>query len=155
MDTAQHLDLILPSKGWRCVGSLDNGRFNNLYGQDNAWAVATAQRISEKGYDAYIAMAGLAGPGSRTQENAAWMRSNWIDVDTRESKPAEKYATRKEAVVELHKFCALIGLPLPFVSSSGYGLHIWWVYDQDVPSDQWKITACPASAPMRQIEGIG
>jgi len=75
----------------------------------------------------------------RTQQLAIAARSLWIDLDCGEAK-AEKglgYATQKEAAQEVVKFCRLAKLPAPIMVNSGYGLHCYWPFVEDVPARQW------------------
>ena len=70
------------------------------------------------------------GPGGmRKADNAAYVRSQWIDIDVGEGKP---YATRKDAVSALGAACKTLGIPAPLIVKSGTGLHCYWPFDRDV-----------------------
>lgn len=138
MDTKDFLDTVLPAQGRKCIGLLSNKVFTNYFGNSTEWAVEAATRISNKSQDGYFALSGYGADNKRTQDNVVAVRSFWLDIDTQESKPKEKYATRKVALVEVEKFRQALGLSKPFVVSSGYGLHIYWPCEQDMAGATWK-----------------
>lgn len=138
MDTLEFFNTVLPHTGQRCTGTLTGTIFRNFFGADNLWAVDAATRISATGKNAYIALGGFGPAGSRKQDNVVALRCSWLDIDTREGKPKETYANRKEALIELTAFCEEVGMPPPLVVSSGYGLHIYWTYTHDVTRQKWK-----------------
>jgi hypothetical protein len=138
MDALEFFNTVLPEKGRRCVGMLDGKMFRNFFGPSNEWADTAATRLDSKNINTYIALSGFGPENSRTQENVVAVRCSWLDIDTRESKPKETYANRKEALVELLAFCEATSMPKPLVVSSGYGLHVYWPYTRDVTRQQWK-----------------
>lgn len=141
MDTKQFLDEVLPVSGYRCVGVLQDGQFTNYFGASNEWAADAAVRIDARDCEAYFGCASFKTRSSRKAENVEAARAFWIDIDTQEGKPKEKYATRKEALKELLAFCSDLGLASPLVVSSGYGLHAYWRCDADITPEAWKATA--------------
>lgn len=141
LDTKAFLDAVLPDEGRRCIGALRGGVFQNIFQADNAAAEAMALKVDAAGKDAYIALAGFGEDKKRTQANVVALRTLWLDIDTQENKPKETYADRKEAVAALTGFCKEIGLPTPWVVSSGYGLHVYFPFDQDVTPDQWGVVS--------------
>lgn len=138
MDTLEFLNTVLPNEGRRCVGMLDGKVFRNFFGGSNEWATEAVKRIDGKNINSYIALGGFGEERSRKQDNVVSLRCSWLDIDTRESKPNETYANRKEAYIELLAFCKEVSLPTPLVISSGYGLHVYWVYTHDVSRQKWK-----------------
>ena len=120
---------------------LAKGEFQNIFGPDNAWAAKAAAAVDARKVDAYYAMSGFGALKKRTQANVLWVRSFWVDLDTQEGKPKARYADRKEALTALMTTVATMGLPKPYVVSSGYGLHAYWPCDADIPAAQWTETA--------------
>ena len=141
MDIIQFLDTVLPSQGARCLGVIQRGMFSNSFGGTNEWAANGVKRMTALGVDVYFGCSSFGADKRRTQDNVAFVRSFWIDIDTQESKPKETYANRKVAVTELTRFCEEIGLPQPMLVSSGYGLHCYWPCQEDMDSATWKETA--------------
>lgn len=143
MDAKAFLDIVLPTQGRRCVGELNlqTKQFNNHKGADNAWAAKAAARVSEKGMEAYFGCASYRDGKGRTKDDVAWVRAFWVDIDTQENKPDEKYTSRQEARNALAGFSDKLSLERPLVVSSGYGIHGYWVLDEDITPGEWTRTA--------------
>ena len=113
--------------------------------------------IAGKGWDAYHAQASfnLAVPngsdqrgnpkykGSREASNAQRVKSLWIDCDVKrdgdKKDASSSFATQSAAMLWIAKFKAQIGLPRPsMVVSSGYGLHVYWVLEDDLAVSDWQ-----------------
>lgn len=86
-------------------------------------------------------------PNYKTGENGAWevrkqdnmcaSRAFFFDLDV-DPDNHRKYATQGEAAADLKRFCAAAELPRPMVMSSGGGLHVYWLVEDDIPSQTWK-----------------
>ena len=75
----------------------------------------------------------------RVQTNTSECKAFFFDLDVGEStERVAKYATQVEALAGLKAFCERTKLPRPAVVSSGGGLHVYWVLDEALPSDEWK-----------------
>ena len=70
----------------------------------------------------------------RTAENSCAQRSLWLDVDIGGE---NEYANQEEAIANLSSFLGSTGLPQPLIVSSGYGLHLYWPLDRDLPTEEW------------------
>ena len=93
----------------------------------------SSQRIAElkqtaSGYSYYWAERSVAG--------AVEIKSLWVDVDVK----ASSYASTRDAVEALQKFCKDAGLPVPtlIVATGGGGFHAHWVLDRALKPDEWK-----------------
>jgi hypothetical protein len=78
----------------------------------------------------------------RTAPNISHLKSWIIDLDVgkgTEKKP--KYATQADAIKSISKLCRETGLPIPLFISSGYGVHVYWIADTEIPADLWQETA--------------
>lgn len=76
----------------------------------------------------------------RTQTNTLAAKAFFFDLDvgpSEEGKPP-KFETREEALSDLKDFCSQTALPKPFIVSSGGGLHVYWIMDDDLTTDEWK-----------------
>lgn len=81
-----------------------------------------------------------AGWTERTQENARSARDFFFDLDVGHDEPNKppKYLTQKDALTDLLRFIEATGLPKPMVVSSGSGLHVHWLIDQELDSNtEW------------------
>jgi hypothetical protein len=90
--------------------------------------------LSERGDDAYFALASFKDGSSRKAENAAYLRSLFLDLDCGAGKP---YADQIAAAQALSEFIQTTSLPTPTVVNSGGGLHVYWLLDADVPAAEW------------------
>lgn len=80
----------------------------------------------------------------RVQKNMLAARAFFFDLDVKDD--GKNYATQKDALVALQQFCKDTGLPKPMILSSGGGLHVYWLVDEDIPSDEWKVEAAKLKA---------
>lgn len=72
----------------------------------------------------------------RAQSNAQETRCLILDVDV---KPKEGYCqTQAEALPLIDTLCEAINFPKPIIVNSGYGYHLYWPFEEAVPSDEWK-----------------
>ena len=90
---------------------------------------------NDDAYDRFV----VGDKGVRTQHNALWCRSFWMDIDVRDD--GKSYATLMDAAAAAREFCQRIGLPKPLAVDSGGGLHLYWPMTEDVPVDQWRTYA--------------
>ena len=72
----------------------------------------------------------------RSQENALFMRSFFLDIDVGDDD--KKYATQELAFEDMVRFCKEAGFPMPTMCNSGNGLYAWWHLDQDIDARVWK-----------------
>ncbi len=75
----------------------------------------------------------------RKQSNMAAAKCFFIDMDVGEGDG--KYAKRPDAYTALKQFCQTLDLPKPLVTSSGGGLHVYWLLSEPIPSDAWRVHA--------------
>lgn len=74
--------------------------------------------------------------GIRVAENINQIKVFWLDIDVKADPSA--YATQQEAMSKLRDFCSAMGMPKPYVTSSGGGLHVYWPLTEALDSDKWK-----------------
>lgn len=84
----------------------------------------------------------------RTQDNVQAVKALWMDLDV--GKPGA-YETQKEAGAHLMAYCRAVGLPKPIVVNSGYGVHCYWVFTQDVTPEAWMDIASYQRAAWRHF----
>ncbi len=99
---------------------------------DDVDAVGTG--LVNSGVDAYFALATFNDSSSRKAENAAFLRSFFLDMDCGTGKP---YVDHADAAQALRSFISTTQLPEPTVVNSGGGLHVYWPLTEDVPVDVW------------------
>jgi hypothetical protein len=97
--------------------------------------------FSEKGYNAYFALASFNENNKRLAENALRMRSLFIDIDCGEGKD---YPDKQAAGAALDIFLSesrLVELGTPYIVSSGGGIHVYFPLEEDVEINVWKPVA--------------
>lgn len=76
----------------------------------------------------------------RTQTNTLAAKAFFFDLDVGPSEEgkAEKYADQREALQGLLAFCEAAQFRKPMVVSSGGGLHVYWIVEEELSSEDWK-----------------
>ena len=143
MDTKEFLDKILPSSGLYVLAEFWWGLKENPGQTVHKTIPSLIKRMRyvdrKKKINTFHACASYkehrlskakGGPGGmRKADNAAYVKSQWVDIDVGPGKP---YADRNEAIKALAKACKTIGIPAPMIVKSGVGLHCYWPFDRDV-----------------------
>lgn len=160
MDTKQFLRRILPPAGdayycWCTPAPADDPkgrRYIQRFVKHVAQIVDGVTQCDEHQLNTYYAMASFKERGSRKQDNVAFLKAFWIDVDCGEAKAAEGkgYATKKEGAAALLTAVQSAGLPQPMVVDSGNGLHAYWPLAEAVPADVWRPVAARIVAALQQ-----
>ena len=96
---------------------------------------ADTATFSERGYEAYFALATFETRANRTASNSARMRSFFLDIDTGSGK---QYETPAVALSALREWVVATKLPKPHVVMSGAGLHVYFPFGGCVPISAWK-----------------
>jgi len=81
----------------------------------------------------------------RVQTNMLAAKAFFFDLDVKPDDPRH-YGSRDEAVTSLRSFCQSTGLPKPLITSSGGGLHVYWVLTDDIDTSDWLVEAAKLKA---------
>ena len=175
MDTKTFLQTILPSSGVKYVMRLQP-RPNNPKGDASIHYVAPdAEEAAElilnldrKYQDAniYFAMASYKEAQyktttnksgdeftyvvGRTQQNAKDVKCLWMDWDVGKDTP-DSYGSRDDALAALKVYLRATGLPTPMIVSSGYGIHTYWLFTEEVDAQTWESVAKLQRVIMRHL----
>jgi len=135
MDTATFLKRVLPDIGYYASANLtDQGMMHGWFSTVDDLA-QSVQRVSQRGGNAYYAVAAFQEKGKRSQDNARILKTLMLDVDCGTDKP---YIDWRAGLKELGKFISAMALPKPMIVFSGNGLHVYWVLTEELDPDQWK-----------------
>ena len=137
---------VLPSQGEYCVTTMDRPKSPTEKGLTAHRYASTVDELDQlistikKSKETNIFVCPMSFKNSkRGADNAAFFKSIYVDLDVGKGKG---YATREEAEVDLDKFIAEHDLPpSPVKINSGRGLHAYWVFDKDIPAEEWKLYA--------------
>ena len=174
MDTRTFLEFVLPSNGVKYVAQyrrkLDHpkgGVFLHKAFQDlDLMSDAILDLDRSTNDNVYFAMASYKEVRfktvtrhdkeftfvvGRTQDNASRVKCLWQDWDVGKANDAASYATREEALAGLKTYLAATRLPIPLIVSSGYGLHTYWVFSEDVAVAEWESIARYQRVIMRHL----
>ena len=133
------LEKILPSEGHYCLVGLKTGVSPRQSFHDTLEELeAGAEKLLAGSFNVYYGCATFENKSSRTQENAKWFKSFWLDLDCGEGKP---FANQGEALLALKKFCSSKGLPTPSLINSGRGIHVYWTLSEAISQAKWKPVA--------------
>ena len=129
------LQKILPDKGHYCTVGLKEDTppqqsFHSTW-EDVENDVA---ELLERGFNVYFACASFQESEKRTQDNAEYMKSFWLDLDCGEGKP---YPSQTDALEALLSFCKTVKLPAPTIVNSGNGIHVYWILKNAIHKDEW------------------
>lgn len=80
----------------------------------------------------------------RKQSNMQEASTFFFDLDV--GAGDQKYASQRDALLALKKFIVDADLPYPMVTSSGGGLHVYWIVDTSLISTEWVTTAARLKA---------
>lgn len=165
MLTSDFLRRVLPAAGFYILAAFPpgGGKPQHKITKSLTALVDHAEKLDAKGLEVYHACSSYKERRIwderkerwriRTAANAAFVRSQWLDIDVGEEKAAkgQGYATQREAVAALADACKQLSLPLPMLVSSGWGVHAYWVFDRDVPADYAKPHMDSLSAALSDV----
>lgn len=158
LDTNEFLKYVWPASGYKFIITDNPKRPDGAPAKPSihyphmsvAGAVEQLEHFESKGRHIWFSCASFVEPQVdtgqlnqwgkpkleyRTQDNAAFVRALWVDLDCGEGKD---YASQKDALQDLVRFIKLVGLPQPLVVNSGNGIHGYLAFSDEIPADQWK-----------------
>ena len=134
----QFYEKALPTQGVYCVSGFDkHGSIKNRYAETLDGVLEEIEKFKSKNLNVSVALGSFDGY-SRKAADCLYVKSFFIDIDVGDNKP---YAEKGDAHVALFKLIGATGLPDPVVVDSGGGLHAYWLMDQDIPVDEWRVFA--------------
>jgi hypothetical protein len=152
MDTLEFFERVLPETGTYCafgaIGPEDNRSVRQLFAPTLADLINIINRLDEKGFDTYQALATFNQVPGETDPKKQWRRkqefvhtlkSFYLDIDCKD--PAKDYLNWREALLALGDFVTQVGLPKPLVVRSGGGLHAYWPLDTEISQAEWQPVA--------------
>lgn len=148
MNARQFLSHVLPTSGPYCIATPTPQGWRHKTFDSIAQAAFFAEELAETS-DTYMAVCSLkerrvlGADGKyhvRTSDNIAFARAFILDLDVEPNNP-KKYASQADALRGLIQFTKTVGLPVPTVTSSGGGLHVYWTFEQHLDPVRWKTIA--------------
>jgi hypothetical protein len=148
------LDSVQPSAGWFAICGIKDGRVRQELLATREEVDELVPRLMQGGYDVFFGVAKFDTDASRKKDNVRALKAFWLDIDCGPDKAipnpktgiAAGYETQTNALEALKDFCGTYNLPRPVLVSSGRGLHVYWVLDEEVTRAQWEPTAVALQA---------
>lgn len=151
MTPNQFLNSIWPSDGLYCIAHPATKGYKHKVFESVDAAVAYIEQIKDN-TDVFFCIHSLKEPrvwnpskgdeggwSVRLQTNMQEARAFFFDLDVGDGE--KKYASQAEALKALRRFCVDTALPTPTITSSGGGLHVYWLLDVSIPSNEWRTYA--------------
>ena len=158
MQPLEFMRRVLPAQGVYCIVG--------IAGKTDPVVQQFAENIDElkpliganmkAGRNVYFAQSSFKTNQSRKADNALLTRAMFLDIE--ENGDAHANATAgyesKEVITDvINAFSAEHGLSVPYLVDSGYGIHVYWAFTEDVPTSEWKRVADGFKA-MLEVKGI-
>lgn len=128
----------LPSQGVYCVAGIKNDKTTHRFVETLDDLVVVINEFANGGQNVFVALNSFKGH-SRKTDYAQFCKTFFIDLDVGDND--KKYRSKDEALAALDDFVKQYELPPPVRVDSGGGVHAYWIFDRDVPTDEWKVYA--------------
>ena len=86
--------------------------------------------------DNWFSPAGFSGT-SRKAKDCTGAAALWLDIDIGAHHAKPDYTDAKLFAADFKKFMAGTGLPMPWIVSTGHGVHLYWPLGRTVTPDKW------------------
>lgn len=150
MQTINFLSSVLSAEGYYCTVSIDLNTEETVqeFHTSIEEALARSEESSEKGLNAYFALATFETPKSRKVINVKQLKSVYIDIDCGEDKfnDGKGYKDQASGINALRDFCRQTGLPRPTIVNSGRGIHVYWLLTEAVDLNSWTLVTSKLKA---------
>ena len=141
-DVKSFLKSIL-STGLHAVVTKQGNSMRHEWGQTPDELVSLASTKT----DCWFSPAGFSSP-SRKAKDCAGAAALWLDIDIGAYHAKPDYTDPKQFGMDFKNFMAGTGLPMPWIVSTGHGVHLYWPLGRTVTPDKWSrfmarlFTAC-------------
>ena len=134
---------VLPSQGVYCIITIDplvkKGGTRQHYVESIAELEPKIEQLKPLSINIYVSHSTYKGY-RRGKEEAIFSKSFFVDLDVDpEDEEGKKYKSKEEAESALDAFVVEFNLPPPIKFDSGRGIWGWWVFDRDIPIEEWKL----------------
>ena len=140
MTSQEFLATVLPTSGLYCAAELSTAKKEHVFVNTIDELYNAAMAFDAKKQNAFYALATF-DKNNRTADNAVKIKSLFVDIDCGQKKD---YPTKAEAAGALNKFLDDSGLKelgMPWIVTSGGGLHVYWPLTEEVDIATWKPVA--------------
>lgn len=125
----------MPTNGVYCVTGIKDGTAQNLFAVSHNQLYDLINKLKDTQHNVFVAPNSFKS-NSRIANNAIYAKSFFIDLDVGDD--PKKYVSQIEAIKSLDQFIDLMELPPPVLINTGNGVHAYWVFEDNVPIEEWK-----------------
>ena len=130
----QFYEKVLPTQGVYCASGIVDGRITNRFAETLTELLTVVEELEKEQLNVFVAFSTFQNY-SRKADNALFTRCFCLDLDVGEG--PKKYADKNAAIIDLFNFVEGNELPPPILVDSGTGVHAYWPFDDNVPSEEW------------------
>ncbi len=130
-DVKHFLESIL-STGLHAVVTKQGNSMRHEWGQTPDELVSLASTKT----DCWFSPAGFSSP-SRKAKDCTGAAALWLDIDVGAQHAKPDYADAKSFAADFKNFMTGTGLPVPWIVSTGHGVHLYWPLGVTVQPDKW------------------
>lgn len=141
MTSQEFLATVLPTSGVYCAVEISTAKKEHVFVNTTDELYATAMAFDAKGYNTFYALASFNDEKKRLAENAIKMKSLFLDIDCGAGKDYEKKSDAANALAKFLEESGIDQLGMPWVVSSGGGLHVYFPFAEEVDIAVWKPVA--------------
>ena len=135
MNRIDFLKTVLADGGKYCAVGIINKKVNQVFFDTLDELALWSDTQALAGVNVFFAVATYHTNISRSAKNTKLFKSLWIDLDIGKG---TAYETQVTGIAALKYFCLASSLPKPTIVSSGYGLHIYWSFEEEIDYNEWK-----------------
>ena len=132
----EFFEKILPTQGTVCITGYDADKtiFRQRFTDSVDGALALIQDFVDQGLGSSFTPGTYEGL-RRKEEDCIWIKSFFLDLDVEHG--AIRYPSKEEALADVERFISEIDWPPPVLVDSGGGIHVYWIFDEEMPADEW------------------
>lgn len=131
----EFFEKIFPSQGNVCIAGISQDKIIIPRFADSVdKALALAQNFINKQTNVYFTPGTYEGL-RRKQVDCVWVKSFFLDLDVEHGD--KRYPSKEEALADIQRFRHEINWPEPVLVDSGGGIHAYWIFDEEIPADEW------------------
>lgn len=132
----QFFEKILPTQGNLCVAGISkDGVILPRFTESVDEVQGLIDGFIAKGFNVYFTPGSYEGY-RRTASDCLAVRSFFLDLDYMHGKRV--YHSKEAAIADVERFRAEIDWPPPTLVDSGGGVHVYWIFEEDIPAEDWK-----------------
>ena len=141
MTSQEFLATVLPTSGVYCAVEISTAKKEHVFVNTIDELYNAAIAFDGKKYNTFYALATFNDEKKRLADNAVKIKSLFLDIDCGAGKDYENKADAARALDQFLEDSHLSSLGMPWIVSSGGGLHVYFPFIEEVDIPTWKPVA--------------